>query len=152
MLPSSRKSSCYFRCLTCVVGLAFAFGCGGSASADRGTPVWGRVTIGGTPRAGVVVAFHPDRTGPGGGVIETGPDGRFAIGTHGEPGGLQPGHYKVTLSCRVGPDGKPVDDDKKAGDGIRQIVPAVYTSLETTPTAVNVSAAAGEINLDIPAR
>lgn len=151
-MPVAKRKTVWIRCLAMLVGLTSAVGCTGNAASEKGAPVSGRVTIGGEPRAGVVVAFHPERGGPGGGLIETGPGGRFAIGTPGEPGGLPPGRYKVTLSCRVGRDGKPIDDDKIPVRGVRQIVPDAYTVLETTPAAVTVSAAGGDINLDIPAR
>jgi len=117
--------------------LALCSGCGGPALLE----VEGTVTYEGMPLTHGVVSFVPLTAGGNGGRVAVGtigPDGRFRLGSTGELGGVEPGSYRVIVSCWddpvAGPD-KPADTTPR---GV-SVVPERYGDFSTSDLKARVS-------------
>lgn len=117
--------------------LALCSGCGGPALLE----VEGTVTFDGTPLTHGVVSFVPLAAGGNGGRVAVGSigaDGRFRLGPAGEPGGVEPGSYRVLVSCWEDPvvkSGTPVDTTPR---GV-SVVPERYGDVSTSELTARVS-------------
>jgi len=147
------KRSIFWLLLT---GLALSpAGCGDTLKAE------GRVILEGNPVAGASVMFIPesDKGLPAYGSTDA--DGHFSLSTNGASG-IRPGRYKVTVTKteqvpgagdtkgrEPRPGKEPVHRFKdKQNTPTRNLLPAVYSSPQTTPLTLDV-AAGGAKNLDI---
>jgi len=125
---------------TLLAGLAALLaGCDGSGV----TPVRGTVTIDGAPLAGATVTFVPDETTKGTlGYGFTGEDGRFEVSSAQGKSGLRAGTYRVTISKKLDPEGRPAPDpqaDETFDDrSLREVLEPAYSDRKRTTLLVSV--------------
>jgi hypothetical protein len=136
------------RLLTCaLLAVLLALGCGRGSSSGL-VPVTGTVTLDGQPLAGATVGFLPqgDLKGGGGGG-GTDAAGKYQVLSSGSQKGLLPGRYKVTISRRLMPDGKPPTTDLMPGvPPGQETLPPQYSDLDKTTLSANVTAGSGPID------
>ncbi len=145
--------------LVWVLTLLPLLGCG-EAEFDTGK-VTGKITIGGKAAAGILVTFSPvDSEVPNVQVASgrTADDGTYSLlsGVQGIEGAV-PGKYKVVVTD----DSDAAGEDYMSGEGGQGdiasqepdtgtgMVPAEYTSVETTPKEVEVVLGKNTFNLDL---
>lgn len=142
--------------LSMIVCSSLLAGCGGGASNDDQVPVFpvtGTVTMNGSALAGATVAFAP-QSGQPTAVATTDDNGNFSLRTYDADDGAAEGKYKVVISkAEVAAEtsnadaeheaitkGEPVTSGHGAngGGGSKELVPAAYTSSDTTPLEAEV--------------
>jgi hypothetical protein len=135
---------------------ALLLGCGGGASDDNKVPVFpvtGTVTMNGSGLAGATVAFAPQGDQPTA-IATTDDNGNFTLRTYDADDGAAEGKYKVVVTKsevtgeisdadaehEAVTKGEPVASEHAAAGagGTKQLVPAAYTSSDTTPLEADV--------------
>jgi hypothetical protein len=133
---------------TCALLVALlVLGCGQSQSSNL-VPVAGTVTLDGQPLGNATLFFMPqgETKGNGGGGTTDAAGKYQANSVRGEKG-LHPGSYKVTVSRRLMPDGKPPPpDDKPMESPARESLPGQYSDQGQTTLTANVAAGGGPID------
>ena len=119
-------------------------------------PVQGVVTLNGKPLGKAVVTFLPP-SGPGVGVGETDPEGKFQLSSGGRAG-VPPGDYKVAISYLVSADGEPQGLGARSsitqGPGMlsaKEQLPATYSDLGRTSLTAKVGVEGGRFDFDLEA-
>ncbi len=122
-------------------------GCGSDQelTSFKVTPVKGKVSQGGQPMAGATVTFtlqgQPPQGYKGSGAV-TDAQGNFEVVTGTQKGALA-GTYSITVSKKVGADGKPISNDPdsgmdagmmEAGGDVKDLVPATFQPVTLTIT------------------
>ena len=164
MLPT-RRSRHRFPILAAGIGLLLP-ACGDSNDAfGKRYAVSGRVTYNGQPLAKGAIAFVPEKGAGATGVIE---DGAYALSTEGDRDGALPGKYKVTVSAKEDSEAiakaeyaklskrkaeeitkVPRDFLANAAGRARNLVPAGYGDVRTTPLAAEVKESSNTFSFDL---
>jgi hypothetical protein len=135
--------------LACVAVLAvFLSGCDGSGLATH--PVSGTVTVDGQPATDMRVDFHPvdPSNQMASGTLDSGGKYTLFTGQTGTPGAMA-GRYKVVLTPTMADTSYMDGPAAGAPQGQSGGVPSEYTSVDTTPEEVEVTAGSNTINIEI---
>lgn len=123
--------------------LTLAGGCGGSDAESNVVPVAGAIELDGQPLVGAEVTFVPTGTTSGlGGRGYTDEKGAFTLKSPRGADGVPAGAYRVVVSRRVMPDGKPVPPDDPtppAESPARESIPPAYSDYEASTLTATVT-------------
>ena len=164
MLPSRRLQRSLLACAASV-GL-FIPACGDSNDAfGKRYAVSGTVTYNGQPLAKGDIAFVPETGAGATGIIE---DGSYALSTEGVRDGALPGKYKVTVSAKEDSEAVakaayakqskkkaeeitkvPRDFLANAASHAKNLVPAGYGDIRTTPFTAEVKESSNSFSFDL---
>ncbi|HVW00103.1 MAG TPA: carboxypeptidase-like regulatory domain-containing protein [Planctomycetaceae bacterium] len=109
----------------------------------RTAQVEGTVTLNGQPLAQADVAFQPSGTPGPACKARTDANGKFTLRDVRGGRAVPEGEYKVRISHRVMPDGKPVpenDNTPPIESPAREMLPARYSELDQTELTATVGA------------
>lgn len=134
------------------VGLS-PIGCGKGVADRPHVAVTGRIALNNKPLSGALVQFTPTQGAAGTTSGRTGPDGSYTLTSTRGGAGAEPGSYKVTVTRRVGPDGKelPPDTSPFTG-GVRETVPSLYSNPELSQLEATVPSDKPAVSLDFNLR
>lgn len=120
-------------------------------------PVKGVVTFHGKPLPGCKVGLFPDvdgfdpaKHGYGYGITDAA--GAFEVQHPGGEKGIYPGRYKVTFVAWVDSKGRPIPPSAKPSEvpgGVKNLVPAKYEGLSTTPETASVPSGGADLTFDL---
>jgi len=127
-------------------------GCGGpEPESPELVSVSGTVTLAGKPEAGITVLFVPAPETPGNGAVATTDDsGLYQLYDYTGSEGIQPGRYLISFSKYAMPDGSAITGDVQPESvGASQVVPAKYTSHETSGLEATVGDQGGTFDFEL---